>query len=83
MLRRLTAAGLRAEGLRLAATDVAVAGGSAGQVRLAVTDVMPEYRIVEDGGTVVERRPGRGTRSWTVALARDGERWRVYDVVRG
>ena len=83
VLRRLIAAGLRAEGLRLAATDVAVAGRSAGQVRLAVTDVMPEYRIVDDGGTVVERRPGRGTRSWTVVLARDGERWRVYDVVRG
>ena len=83
VLRRLTAAGLRAQGLRLAATRVAVAGRSAGQVRLAVTDVMPAYRIVDEGGTVVERRPGRGTRSWTVVLSRDGERWRVYDVVRG
>ena len=75
----------RAAGGGAAAGDhqVAVAGRSAGQVRLAVTDVMPAYRIVDEGGTVVERRPGRGSRSWTVVLARDGERWRVYDVVRG
>ena len=60
VLRRLTAAGLRAEGLRLAATKVVVAGRSPAQVRLAVTDVMPAYRIVDEGGTVVERRAGRG-----------------------
>ena len=83
VLRRLTDAGLRAQGLRLAARAVAVQGRSAGQVRLAVTDVMPAYRLVDDRGSVVERRPGRGSRSWTVVLARDGESWRVYDVVRG
>ena len=83
VLRRLTAAGLRAQGLRLSARAVAVQQRSAGQVRLAVTDVMPAYRLVDDRGAVVERRPGRGSRSWTVVLARDGESWRVYDVVRG
>lgn len=83
VLRRLTDAGLRAEGLRLAATRVAVQERSAGQVRLAVTDVMPGYRLVDEGGAVVERRPGRGSRAWTVVLARDGAAWRVYDVVRG
>jgi hypothetical protein len=82
-LRRLSAAGLRAQGLRMAATSVDLAGRSAGRVRLAVTDVMPAYRLVDHGGTVVEHRPGRGARSWLVVLARDGERWRVYDVERG
>jgi hypothetical protein len=82
-LRRLSGAGLRAQGLRLAATKVDLAGRSDGRVRLAVTDVMPAYRLVDEGGAVVERRPGRGARSWMVVLARDGERWRVYDVARG
>jgi hypothetical protein len=83
VLRRLTEAGLRAQGLRLSARDVAVQARSAGQVRLAVTDVMPAYRLVDERGAVVERRPGRGSRSWTVVLAREGAGWRVYDVVRG
>jgi hypothetical protein len=83
VLRRLTEAGLRAEGLRLSARAVAVQARSAGQVRLKVTDVMPAYRLVDERGAVVERRAGRGSRSWTVVLARDGESWRVYDVVRG
>ncbi len=83
VLSRLTAAGLRARGLRLAARTVAVQERSAGRVRLAVTDVMPAYRLVDERGAVVERRPGRGSRSWTVVLARNGESWRVYDVVRG
>jgi hypothetical protein len=83
VLARLAEAGLRARGLRLTATTVAVAGRSAGRVRLAVSDVMPPYRLVDAVGTVVAERPGRGAQSWIVVLARDGRAWRVYDVVRG
>jgi hypothetical protein len=92
VLGRLTAAGLRAEGLTLTATSVERVGraervervGRPGRrVRLAVTDVMPAYRLVDAGGTVVERRAGRVARSWTVDLVRTREGWRVYDVVRG
>jgi hypothetical protein len=83
VLARLTRAGLRAEGLRLTATSVAMADRSEDRVRLAVTDVMPPYRLVDVGGAVVAERPGRGVRSWTVELARAGGRWLVYDVVRG
>ncbi len=53
------------------------------RVRLSVTDVMPPYRLVDTGGAVVAERPGRGVRSWSVVLARAGDRWLVYDVVRG
>jgi hypothetical protein len=52
-------------------------------VRLSVIDVMPPYRLVDNGGAVVAERPGRGARSWNVVLARVGDRWLVYDVVRG
>ena len=82
VLARLMGAGLRAEGLRLAATSVTTAGRSQDRVRLSVTDVMPPYRLVDTGGAVVAERPGRGVRSWSVVLARAGGRWLVYDVVR-
>jgi hypothetical protein len=83
VLRRLADAGLRAEHLRLTATAVRPVGRSDGRVRLAVTDLMPPYRLVDAAGTVVARRDGRGPRSWTVELAAVGPGWRVYDVVRG
>jgi hypothetical protein len=83
VLARLTGAGLRAAGLRLAATSVTTADRSPDRVRLSVTDVMPPYRLVDTGGAVVAERPGRGARSWNVVLARAGDRWLVYDVVRG
>lgn len=81
-LAQLTGSRLHAEGLRLTVTDVALRSRSAGRVRLAVTDVMPSYRVVDEGGTVVEHRRGRGPASWTVVLTRDDGRWRVYDVVK-
>jgi eukaryotic-like serine/threonine-protein kinase len=83
VLARLTRAGLRAEDLRLAATSITTADRSGDRVRLSVTDVMPPYRLVDTGGAVVAERPGRGVRSWSVVLARAGDRWLVYDVVRG
>lgn len=83
VLAELTDSGLRADGLRLTATHVAVQGRTGERVRLAVTDVMPAYRLVDIGGTVVAQRPGRGERTWTVVLARAGGVWKVYDVVRG
>jgi hypothetical protein len=83
VLARLTGAGLRAKGLRLAATSVTTADRSGDRVRLSVTDMMPPYRLVDTGGAVVAERPGRGVRSWSVVLARAGDRWLVYDVVRG
>jgi hypothetical protein len=82
-LAALTGAGLRAQGLRLTATSVVVRRRAGGRVRLAVTDVMPPYRLVDAAGVVADRRPGRGAASWTVVLSRDHGRWRVYDVVRG
>jgi hypothetical protein len=83
VLRRLTAAGLRADGLTLTATRVERVGGHGGRVRLAVTDLMPAYRLVDTGGSLVERRDGRGARVWTVELVAARGGWRVYDVVRG
>jgi hypothetical protein len=82
-LHELTRAGLRAFGLRLTTTSVRLRARTAGQVQLAVTDQLQSYRMVDDDGHVVQRRPGRGERSWTVVLARSGDRWRVYDVLRG
>lgn len=81
-LAQLTGSRLHAEGLRLTVTDVALRSRSAGRVRLAVTDVMPSYRVVDEGGTLVEHRRGRGPASWSVVLTRDDGRWRVYDVVK-
>ena len=53
-------------------------------MRLAVTDVMPPYRLVDAGGAVVDRAAGaRASGRGRVVLARDGGRWLVYDVVRG
>ncbi len=83
VLGRLADAGLRARGLRLTATRVEVTARSGARIRLAVSDVMPPYRLVDAAGTVVERRSGRGLRSWTVVLTRVGRQWRVYDVARG
>jgi hypothetical protein len=83
VLGRLTDAGLRADGLRLTASSVTVRGRTGGRVRLAVTDVMPPYRLVDAAGAVAERRAGRGAASWTVVLAREHDGWKVYDVVRG
>ncbi|MEO7982346.1 MAG: protein kinase [Sporichthyaceae bacterium] len=83
VLRRLSRAGLHADGLQLRATSVRPLDRLAGRVRLAVTDVMPAYRLVDGGDAVVERRTGRGLRSWTLQLARTDDGWRVYDVARG
>ncbi len=83
VLRRLSRAGLHADGLQLRATSVRQLDRSAGRVRLAVTDVMPAYRLVDGGDAVVEQRSGRGLRSWTLQLARTDDGWRVYDVARG
>jgi hypothetical protein len=84
VLQRLADAGLHADGLRLRATRVVQTSRSGDRVWLAVTDLLPPYRLRDAGDAVVERRPGRGERSWTVVLERQqGEgQWRVYDVLR-
>jgi hypothetical protein len=82
-LLQLSATGLRADGLRLVAVDVRRLERGSRRVRLRVEDVMPAYRLVDQGATVVESRPGRGPQAWTVTLARVGAGWRVYDVERG
>lgn len=50
-------------------------------VRLRVTDTMSEYQLVDAAGTVVERRPARGLRTWFIDLERSGHaRWKLQRV---
>ena len=82
-VRDLVAAGLRAVGVRLRAVDVRVVSTAGDQVRLAVTDELAAYRLLDARtGRVVERRPGRGTARWVLTLVRRPDGWRVWDVVR-
>jgi len=80
-VRDLTAEGLRAAGVRLRAVDVRVVSASGGEVRLAVSDELAPYRLLETRtGRVVERRPGRGRAGWLLTLTRHPDGWRVWDV---
>ena len=81
-LAEITDVGVRARGLHMTAGRVRVMARTPDRVRLRVTDVMPPYALVDADGAVVERRAGRGERSWSVVLVRVGAVWRVYDVLR-
>jgi eukaryotic-like serine/threonine-protein kinase len=78
----LRGAGLRAEGMRLRILRISVVRHTERHVRLRVVDVLRLHRLVDGSGAVVERRPGRTAVAWTVTLALEGGRWRVYDVTR-
>jgi hypothetical protein len=91
-LARLRAAGLRAQGLRLVVTSVAVRQVAQGRVVLDVVDRMPSYELVDAEGRVVRRDPGRGDRLWQVTLVPADEQagagawdatagWRIAHVV--
>ena len=85
-LRRLTVAGLHADGLRLRTIEVRdgdQSRSSGRAVTLRVTDLLESYRVVDKHGALVREAPGRGRTSWVVTLRREGSRWRVYDVARG
>ena len=81
-LAGLRGAGLRAEGMRLRILQVTELRRTDRHVRLRVVDVLRRHRLVDGSGAVVERRPGRTAATWSVTLARDEGRWRVYDVTR-
>jgi hypothetical protein len=81
-LARLTAAGLRARGLRLrvrSATQTRLAGGRA---TLRVVDRLEPYTLVTADGRVVGTRPGRADTTWVVTLVRVGGDWQLWDIVR-
>ena len=82
-VRDLAAAGLRAHGVRLRAVDVRVVSTAGDEVRLAVTDELAAYRLLDARtGRVVERRPGRGRSRWLLTLVRQPAGWLVWDVAR-
>ena len=82
-VRHLVAEGLVADGVRLRAVDVRVVSSADDEVRLAVTDELAAYRLLDARtGEVVERRPGRGRASWLLTLRRLPDGWRVWDVAR-
>jgi len=75
-------AGLRAEGMRLHIVRATVERRTARHVRLRVVDVLRRHRLVDRAGAVVERRPGRTAATWSVTLALEEGRWRIYHVTR-
>ena len=82
-VRDLSAAGLRAAGVRLRAVEVRAVSSAADEVRLAVTDELEAYRLLDARtGQVAERRPGRGTARWLLTLFRQPGGWRIWDVTR-
>lgn len=84
VLARLTAAGLRARGLRLLIQQVRVLSGpTRTSVRLQVVDRMSAYALVDATGKVVEQRPGRRAARWVVTLSRVGADWRIAEIARG
>ncbi len=81
-IRQLAAEGARAEGLRLEIRSVQLVRRTATGVTLRVVDRLPAYEIVDAGGRVLERRPGRGPVTWLVDLVPAGDGWRIAAVAR-
>lgn len=80
LVQRLTAARAHAEGLRLELRSVRLTRRTANRVILRVVDRLPAYDIVGADGRVLERRPGRGEKAWTVELILAGDGWRIAAV---
>jgi hypothetical protein len=80
-LTEVAQSGLRVQGLRLRTRSVEVRRRAANRVVLRVVDILDAYALRAPDGSVVERRPARGPRTWSVTLVRAGDGWRIYDVV--
>jgi hypothetical protein len=80
-LAEVAQSGLRVQGLRLRTRSVEVRRRAANRVVLRVVDILDAYALRAPDGSVVERRPARGPRTWSVTLVRAGDGWRIYDVV--
>jgi eukaryotic-like serine/threonine-protein kinase len=82
-VRQLAAEGLRAAGVRLRVVRLRVVRAAGERVRLAVTDELAAYRLLDARtGSVVERRPGRGPAHWLLTLTRQPAGWRLWEVTR-
>lgn len=81
-IRRMAAAGVRPDGLRLDIRSVQPVRRTADLVTLRVVDRLPPYDLVGADGRVRERRPGRGPASWLVSLVPGGSGWRIQAVSR-
>ena len=81
LLTAYAAAGVRTDGLRTRISRTKVVAVSAQTVLLSVTDQIPAYRLVGSDGTT-RQDPGRGERSWRVALRRVGHQWRTWEVTQ-
>ncbi len=80
LVRQLAAARAHAEGLRLEARSVRLTRRTANRVTLRVVDRLLAYDIVGADGRVLERRPGRSEKAWTVELVPAGDGWRIAAV---
>lgn len=78
-LRRLTAAGLRAVGVRLRPVSVTLRRATRQEVRLTVVDVLSDHSLRDGEGLVLERK-GRGSRTWLVRLVSVAGDWRIAEV---
>jgi hypothetical protein len=76
----LAAAGERVVGLRPRYTALRVTAAKPDRVTLALTDVLPAYRRLGAGGSVLERYPVRGAARWSLTLLRNGAHWRIQSV---
>lgn len=83
-LLRLRAAGASAvPGYATTVRAVGTVTVAADRVRLTLTDALPAYDVVSVDGRVLEQVPPRAARTWTVVLAGDGGRWRLWSVDPG
>jgi hypothetical protein len=83
LLAELVASGTKARDVRLDLRSVEVREGGADRVVLKVTDVMPPYELIGEGGSRGVTQRGRPMARWLVTLVHGTDGWRVYDVVRG
>ncbi|MGN6523721.1 MAG: hypothetical protein ACTHMZ_11065, partial [Actinomycetes bacterium] len=75
-LQALHDRGVVAVGLRLPVRAVSVVAVLGDAATLRVTDERDAYQVIDADGTVVERVPSRGERSWVVGLVQSGGGWR-------
>jgi serine/threonine protein kinase len=81
-LGRLVGAGQRVQGLQFSLQSVRVVSQTATAVTLTVVDTLAAYDVVDAGGATT-RFPGRGVRTWTVALRAQpagAEGWQIASV---
>lgn len=74
--------GLHADGFAIHVVTATALSATSSTARLAVTDTMDAYSLLDSAGRVVVRQPARPERRWvvTLRLARDG--WRYVDTAK-